>query len=68
MSMPAPALYTRGLTDFLNVLDAQRNLFQTQSNLAQSETTVSTDLVAVHKALGGGWDAFPVVTATQTAG
>jgi len=64
----ATALYTRGLSDFLNVLDAQRNLFQTQSDLAQSETTVSTDLVALHKALGGGWDVFPMVTATQTAG
>ena len=64
----ATALYTRGLTDFLNVLTAQQNLFQTQSNLAQSEATVSTDLVALHKALGGGWDVFPMVTATQTAG
>jgi NodT family efflux transporter outer membrane factor (OMF) lipoprotein len=51
----ATALYTRGLSDFLNVLDAQRNLFQTQNDLAQSEATVSTDLVALHKALGGGW-------------
>jgi len=64
------ALYTRGLTDFLNVLVTQRTLFQTQSDLAQSETTVSTDLVALHKALGGGWDAFPMpaAAATRTAG
>ncbi|HXJ33977.1 MAG TPA: efflux transporter outer membrane subunit [Candidatus Eisenbacteria bacterium] len=56
----ATALYTRGLTNFLNVLDAQRNLYQTESDLAQSETSVSTDLVALHKALGGGWDVFPM--------
>ena len=62
----ATALYSRGLTDFLNVLDAQRNLLQTQSDLAQSEANVSTDLVALYKAMGGGWDAFPVVTPTQT--
>jgi len=59
----ATALYTRGLTDFLNVLTAQQNLFQTQNNLAQSEAAVSTDLVAVHKALGGGWNAFPMAEA-----
>jgi len=55
------ALYTRGLSDFLSVLDAQRNLLQAQNDLALSETAVSTDLVALHKALGGGWDAFPVL-------
>jgi len=56
----ATSLYSRGLTNFLNVLDAQRNLYQTQNDLAQSEATVSTDLVALNKALGGGWEAFPL--------
>jgi outer membrane protein TolC len=56
----ATSLYARGLTNFLNVLDAQRNLYQTQNDLAQSETTVSTELVALHKALGGGWDTVPM--------
>lgn len=51
--------YTRGLTDFLKVLDAQRNLLQAQKDLAQSETTVSTDFVALYKAVGGGWTPFP---------
>src|SRR5262249_16780514 len=51
----ATALYSRGLSDFLNVLDAERNLFTTQNDLALSDTSVSTDLVALHKALGGGW-------------
>jgi multidrug efflux system outer membrane protein len=45
-------LYTHGLSDFLNVLDAQRNLFQTESDLAQSETAMSIDFVALRKALG----------------
>lgn len=52
----ARSLYLSGLSDFLNVLDAQRNLFQTQSVLAQSDTAVSADLVALYKALGGGWE------------
>jgi NodT family efflux transporter outer membrane factor (OMF) lipoprotein len=54
----ATQLYTSGLNDFLNVLDAQRNLFQTESEQAQSETATAVDLVALYKALGGGWEAF----------
>jgi multidrug efflux system outer membrane protein len=49
-------LYIRGLGDFLNVLDSQRALFASESDLAQSEATVSTNLVALYKALGGGWE------------
>jgi multidrug efflux system outer membrane protein len=52
-------LYIQGETDFLNVLSAQRNLFVTQDALAQSEATVAVDLVALFKALGGGWEPFP---------
>ncbi len=51
----ARQLYAQGLTDFLSVLDAQRSLFSIQQTLAQSEQAVSTDLVALYKALGGGW-------------
>ena len=50
-------LYTEGLTDFLNVLQAQRALFVTEEALALSTRTLSTTLVALYKALGGGWDA-----------
>jgi NodT family efflux transporter outer membrane factor (OMF) lipoprotein len=49
-------LYTEGQTDFLNVLQAQRSLFITEEALAQSTRTLSTNLVALYKALGGGWD------------
>jgi multidrug efflux system outer membrane protein len=47
--------YTQGLTDFLNVLDAQRSLFLTEDQLAASTGTVLTNLVSLYKALGGGW-------------
>ena len=50
-------LYTRGLLDFLSVLDAERSLFAAQDALVQSDQAVSTDLVALYKALGGGWEA-----------
>jgi multidrug efflux system outer membrane protein len=49
-------LYTKGLANFLDVLDAQRDLFASQDELAESEQTVSADLVALYKALGGGWE------------
>jgi len=49
--------YTQGLVDFLSVLDAQRSLYVSQDALLQSERRISEDLVALYKALGGGWDA-----------
>ncbi len=51
----AKILYTEGQTDFLSVLDAQRSLFVTEEALTLSTGAVSTELVALYKALGGGW-------------
>ena len=53
----ANELYIRGLNDFLNVLDTQRSLYVTESALAESQATMVTNLVALYKALGGGWEA-----------
>jgi multidrug efflux system outer membrane protein len=44
-----------GLTDFVNVLEAERDALAVQDSLAQSHTQTATALVAVYKALGGGW-------------
>jgi NodT family efflux transporter outer membrane factor (OMF) lipoprotein len=52
-------LYKAGLTDFLSVLDAQRELYADEDLLAQSRTTQTTNLIALYKALGGGWESFP---------
>ncbi|HKY09648.1 MAG TPA: efflux transporter outer membrane subunit, partial [Candidatus Binatia bacterium] len=52
----AQELYIRGLNDYLNVLDTQRELYLTESDLAQSEATMASNLVALYKALGGGWE------------
>ena len=49
-------LYRTGLTDFQNVLDMQRALFQQQDAQASSEGAATQYLVAVYKAFGGGWD------------
>ena len=47
--------YTSGLTNFLDVLDAQRSLYSSEDALTQSRGAIATDLIAVYKALGGGW-------------
>ena len=52
----ATHLYTAGQTDFLNVLSAQRSLYVAQDALVQSEQNISANLVAIYKALGGGWN------------
>jgi multidrug efflux system outer membrane protein len=48
--------YQSGMADFLTVLDAERTLLEAQDRLAESETRTATALIAVYKALGGGWE------------
>jgi multidrug efflux system outer membrane protein len=55
--------YERGLTAFLDVLETQRALYLAESNLVDSEARVSTGLVALYKALGGGWQVAESVAA-----
>lgn len=54
----ARSLYDEGLTDALDVLDAERRLRETEDALVVSETRVTTGLVALYEALGGGWEAL----------
>ena len=49
-------LYTAGQIDFLNVLVAQTSLYTSENALAQSEGNIIIDLIALYKALGGGWE------------
>lgn len=49
-------LYRTGLTDFQNVLDMQRSLFEQQDLYADSDGTVTRNLIRIYAALGGGWD------------
>jgi len=56
-------LYTEGLLDFLNVLVAQRSLYTAENALVQSSQNISTDLISLYKALGGGWETYPADTA-----
>lgn len=54
-----------GSTDFLVVLDAERELLSARDRLAQAQTGAATSLVAVYKALAGGWEAPPTVAANR---
>ncbi len=47
--------YLSGLTKFQNLLDTQRSLFQQQDQLASSQGQVVLNLIALNRALGGGW-------------
>lgn len=58
--------YLRGLDGFLNVLAAQQQLYASRAALVGSEAAVLTNLIAVYKALGGGWEAFPLDDAPET--
>ncbi len=47
--------YAQGAADFLNVVSTQADLLRAEDDLAASRTEVETDLVALYRALGGGW-------------
>lgn len=53
--------YQKGLTSFLDVLTTQTALYQSQSLLVASESALSGNLVALYKALGGGWQTEAIV-------
>lgn len=48
--------YEAGLDSFLDYLNADRTLLQAEVGLANSEISAVTGLIAIHKALGGGWE------------
>jgi outer membrane protein, multidrug efflux system len=60
--------YEGGLVDFLDVLDAERTQLADEDRLAQSRTDAATSLVAVYKALGGGWQGAPPPRYVRQAG
>jgi NodT family efflux transporter outer membrane factor (OMF) lipoprotein len=54
--------YNEGVETFITVLDAERTLLQAEQQAATSATNAAIALVALYKALGGGWEGtFPVV-------
>jgi NodT family efflux transporter outer membrane factor (OMF) lipoprotein len=50
--------YDRGLTDFLNVIDAQRQEYDLEDQYALAQTSVAEQFVSLYRGLGGGWEQF----------
>ena len=48
--------YREGLTDFQRVLDSQQTLFSQQERLVISQGNMTQNLIALYKAMGGGWE------------
>lgn len=48
--------YVKGIGDFLQVLDAQRSLYTAEDQLVQSQRSTVANLIALYKAVGGGWN------------
>lgn len=48
--------YNNGYTDYLTVLDAQRNLYSTQLSVVSARQDRLNARVSLYKALGGGWN------------
>ncbi|WOJ90380.1 efflux transporter outer membrane subunit [Methylocapsa polymorpha] len=53
--------YDRGLTDFLNVLDAERQEFDLEQQHVVTRQMAAEQLVALYKALGGGWPVYEII-------
>lgn len=50
--------YDRGLTDFLNVVDAERQQYDLEQQYAAAQVAVGEQFVALYKGLGGGWEQY----------
>lgn len=48
--------YREGATDYQRVVDSQKALVEAQNNLARMRSASTTNLIALYKALGGGWE------------
>jgi NodT family efflux transporter outer membrane factor (OMF) lipoprotein len=48
--------YREGLIDFQRVIDSQRTLFSQQDVLVTSRGNLAQGLIAIYKAMGGGWE------------
>jgi multidrug efflux system outer membrane protein len=58
--------YKGGVAAYLEVLDAQRSLFDAELAQAQTIGTHLVSLVRLYKALGGGWPSAPEPTASPS--
>jgi NodT family efflux transporter outer membrane factor (OMF) lipoprotein len=50
--------YERGLTDFLNVVDAQRQEYDIEEQYAEAQVNADEQFIALYRSLGGGWENY----------
>jgi outer membrane protein TolC len=50
--------YDRGLTDFLNVVDAEREEYSIEEQYVDAQTSLAEQFIAVYRDLGGGWQNY----------
>src|SRR6185503_19519807 len=48
--------YREGAVDYQRVLDSQRELLDSETRLIDTRAAAATNLIALYKALGGGWE------------
>ena len=53
--------YERGLTDYLNVLDAERQQFDLEEQYVGTQQSAAEQLITLYKALGGGWELHEIM-------
>ena len=61
----ATSRYNRGLTDFLNVVDAERQFYDLQEQYAEAQVAQGEQFVQLYKSLGGGWQNYQSVPAIR---
>jgi NodT family efflux transporter outer membrane factor (OMF) lipoprotein len=57
--------YDRGLTDFLNVVDAERQLYNLEEQYTASQQSAADAFIYLYKALGGGWESYQQLPAIR---
>lgn len=60
--------YNSGLVDFQTVLTADQQLLSLEDSLAVSDGEITSNLIRLYRALGGGWSVFPAATTAAAGG
>jgi outer membrane protein TolC len=50
--------YERGLTDFLNVVDAEREEYDIEEQYTGARVAAAEGFIALYRSLGGGWQNY----------
>jgi len=57
--------YNRGLTDYLNVIDAEREEYSIEEQYVQTQAALDDQYIELYRNLGGGWQGFQQVPAIK---